>query len=110
MDCIALETGAVAWAERLTGPGANRTTWASPVLANGLLYVTNQSGDTSVVRASPEFALLAVNSIGEACNASLVVSEGEVFLRTHEALWCLGEPLRATTPDLPETRGTHKTR
>ena len=51
-----------------------------------------ESGDTHVVLASPNFELLATNSMGEYSNSTLSVSDGAIFLRTHESLWCIGRP------------------
>lgn len=90
MDCAKLETGEIVFNERLVGPGANTKTWCSPVLSENRLYVMNQSGDTFVIRASDKFEMLATNSLGEATNSSVVPSNGQLFLRTHEALWCIG--------------------
>jgi hypothetical protein len=45
-----------------------------------------------VLRASPSFECLATNSIGgEPMNASVAVSEGEIFIRTDKHLWCIRE-------------------
>jgi len=52
----------------------------------------NQGGDTFVVQASPRYGILGVNSLGERANASVVISGGQVILRTHQALWCIGRP------------------
>lgn len=90
-DCVELKTGKVVWEERLRGSGGNNAVWASPVLAGDILYVTNQSGDVFAWRASTDkFELLAVNSMGEVSNSTLAISDGHLFLRTHEALWCIG--------------------
>jgi outer membrane protein assembly factor BamB len=89
-DCIELESGKIVWDERLPGKGGNSAIWTSPVLADGKLYFVNQSGDVFVVRASPRFELVAAQTLGETCNASPAISAGEIFLRTHEALWCFG--------------------
>jgi len=44
-----------------------------------------------VLRAGPRFECLATNSIGgELMNASLSVSEGEIFIRSDKRLWCIG--------------------
>ncbi len=48
----------------------------------------NQSGDVFVLRAGPAFELLAINSVKERTNASLAVSDGDLFLRTDQSLWC----------------------
>src|SRR2546422_582851 len=79
------------WEERLSGKGPDNSSWSSMVLADGRLYVINHSGDTFVLKASPKFELLATNSLGETDNASLAVSDGDIFIRTHKALWCLRE-------------------
>ncbi len=88
--CYELESGKLVWDQRLTGAGKDNTSWSSMVLAGDRLYVVNHSGDTFVLRASPKFELLATNSIGEHTEGSIAASAGELFLRTHRALWCIG--------------------
>ncbi|MSU35460.1 MAG: hypothetical protein EXS36_10165 [Pedosphaera sp.] len=71
--------------------GTKSGSWSSVLLANGRLYIPNQSGDVIVLKAAPKFELVRVNSIGtEPTNASLAALDGELFLRTDKALWCLG--------------------
>jgi len=50
-----------------------------------------QAEESFVLKASPEFEQLAVNPLGEQTNSSIVISDGEIFIRTHEHLWCVGE-------------------
>ena len=88
--CLDLKTGSTVWEERLRGPGSRGSSWSSLLLADGRIYVPNQSGDVFVLRAAPKFELLATNSVNEPTNASLAVSNGEVFLRTDRGLWCFG--------------------
>jgi outer membrane protein assembly factor BamB len=91
-ECRDLQTGEIVWAERLTGTGARNASWSSPVLAGERLYAANQNADVFVLRASPKFECLATNSIGgETMNASLAVSDGDIFIRTDKHLWCVGE-------------------
>jgi outer membrane protein assembly factor BamB len=87
-----LKSGSTIWEERLKGPGPRGSSWSSMLLADGKIFVPNQSGDVFVLRASPKFEVLATNSVGEATNASLAASEGEVFLRTNSSLWCIANP------------------
>lgn len=92
-DCIELESGKLVWDERLPSKSGNSAIWSSPVLADGQLYLVNQGGDVFVVRASPQFEFVATNTVGEPTNASPAISDGEIFLRTHQALWCFsGKP------------------
>ena len=65
------------------------------VAADGRLYVANHSGDTFVLRASPKFERLATNSLGEHTGGSIAVSDGKLFLGTHQALWCIGTKRQA---------------
>jgi hypothetical protein len=87
--CLDLKTGEKVWEERLRGPGPSTSSWSSMLLANGKIYVPNQSGDVFVLRASAKFELLATDSVNEPTNASLAASDGDLFLRTDQALWCL---------------------
>ena len=89
-QCLELATGKIVWDERLTGTGARNASWSSLVLAGERLYVPNRNADVFVPRASPQFECLATNSIGgEVMNASLAVSDGDIFIRTHRQLWCI---------------------
>ena len=88
-ECFELETGRLVWEERLRGPAAKSDNWSSMVLADGKLYAVNQGGDAFVLKASPKFEVLATNSLGEATIASMAASDGDLFIRTHKALWCL---------------------
>jgi outer membrane protein assembly factor BamB len=90
-QCLNLKTGETVWEERLPASGSKGETWASMVLAGDKLYVVNRSGDTLVLRAAPKFELIASNPVGELSNSTLALSNGEIFLRTHAALYCIGE-------------------
>ena len=89
-ECWELQSGKLVYEERLTGAGKDNTSWSSMVLADGLIYAVNHSGDTFVLRASRKFEWLAINSLGEHTEGSIAVSDGALFLRTHRALWCIG--------------------
>lgn len=90
-ECFDLSTGQSVWQERLSGPGAQTSSWSSMLLADGKIYVPNKSGDVFVLRAAPKFEMLATNSIGESTNASLAAANDQLFLRTDHALWCFGQ-------------------
>jgi outer membrane protein assembly factor BamB len=69
------------------------TTWGSLVHADGRLYLLMRNGDTVVLKASPQFEILAVNPLlpGEQSNSSAAISDGEIYLRTFKHLWCVSE-------------------
>jgi len=90
--CLDLKSGKLLWDKRLPGGGPRTHSWSSVVLAGGRLYVPNQQSEVFVLKAAPEFEVLATNEIGdELMQASAALSDGQVFLRTHKALWCLGK-------------------
>ena len=90
-ECFEAKSGKTIWTERLRGTGGSGASWSSPVLAGDRLYVPNRNADVFVLKAAPKFELLAVNSIGgEPMNASLAVSDGDIFIRTEKNLWCIG--------------------
>lgn len=83
--CLEAATGKEVWAERMG------SYWGSIVMAGELAYVTSQSGETVVFRPNPEkFDLVAKNNLGEHCNATPALSDGQIFIRTYENLYCIG--------------------
>jgi outer membrane protein assembly factor BamB len=89
-QCAELQTGKVVWDERLKGPGANSASWSSLLLSGDKLYAINQSGDAFILEAAPSFRVLSTNSLGERTLASPAPADGELIVRTHQALWCIG--------------------
>jgi len=74
----------------------NGTYSASPILADGKIYVTTEeAGITSVYRAGPKFELLASNTLAEDCSpyclSTVAISEGQIFMRTASYLWAIGD-------------------
>ena len=86
--CLELKTGKQVYGpERLT-PG---TYSASPVLADGKIYITSEDGVASVYRAGPKFEVLSVNNMEDYTLSSIAVKEGQLFLRTAGWLWVIGQ-------------------
>ena len=86
MWCLDAKTGKPVYGPERLKPG---TYSSSPVLADGKLYVSNEDGLTSVVKAGPKFELLATNKLNEPLYAATAVSNGEIFLRTWQHLYCI---------------------
>ncbi|MDH3585025.1 MAG: PQQ-binding-like beta-propeller repeat protein, partial [Phycisphaerae bacterium] len=85
--CIELKTGRIVWQQRL---GKRSSSWSSMVHADGHLYVNDMQGDTYILDPSPTYRLVRTNPIGEMTRASLAFSDGQVFIRTYEHLYCIG--------------------
>lgn len=92
-ECLNLQTGASLWQERVKGSGSKGDSWSSMVLVDGHILCLNQGGETLVLKASPKFELVRVNSLdGALVNSSHAISNGEIFIRTQKHLWCIGRP------------------
>ncbi len=90
-NCYEWKTGKELWKDQIEGRPGGGAAWGSPVHAAGRIYITDQQGTTFVFAAGPKYALLATNPLKEHCNASIAVSQGDLFIRTHKHLWCIGE-------------------
>lgn len=87
MWCLDFKTGQPLYSRERLPPG---TYSGSPVLADGRVYVTNEDGMTAVVKAGPQFELLAKNDLGEYTLSSPAISAGQIFIRTDSALYAIG--------------------
>jgi outer membrane protein assembly factor BamB len=65
--------------------------YASPVAANGLLYVVGREGAVMVLKDSAKFEVVATNQLNDKIDASPVLVDRELFLRGHDYLYCIAE-------------------
>jgi outer membrane protein assembly factor BamB len=63
---------------------------SSPIVVNGKVFFTNDEGETFVLKAAREFALLHVNRLGEAVYASPALVDGTWYFRTASSLLAIG--------------------
>jgi outer membrane protein assembly factor BamB len=85
--CLDLATGRAHYGPQRLRVG---TYSASPLLADGKLYVTSEDGLTSVVKAGTAFELLAENALDDFTVSSPAAAGGQIFLRTRGALYGIG--------------------
>jgi outer membrane protein assembly factor BamB len=91
MWCLDPKTGKEIYGKQRLRPS---TYSGSFTLADGKLYITNEDGLTTVLRAGPKFEILAENDFADYSLSTPAVSEGQIFIRTTGALWAIGK--RAT--------------
>jgi outer membrane protein assembly factor BamB len=84
IHCIEVATGKIVWVEQ------NGPQYSSPVLANGLVYMPNDDGVITVIKPGPTFQYIAKNPIGEKMFASPAISNGKIYLRGFQHLFCIG--------------------
>jgi outer membrane protein assembly factor BamB len=65
---------------------------ASPVGANGKLYLATEDGDVVVIRMGEKFEVLATNTLeDQVFIATPVIAAGELFLRGQNHLFCISQ-------------------
>ncbi len=83
-----LQTGELAYGRQRIQTG---TYSASPVIADGKIYITSEGGLTTVFRTGPEFEVLSENALDDYVLSSPAISDGQIFIRTTEYLYAIGE-------------------
>ena len=86
-SCWDVKTGKQYWKERLSGKGHH----ASAVAADGRIYLTADDGVTFVLSATEQFEVLSKNPLGDRVFASPAFSNGEIFIHSSKALWCISD-------------------
>ncbi len=79
-------TGELVYQERLPSSFS-----ASPVAADGKLYLASQDGDVFVVKAGRKFQLLATNPMGQPLMATPALSDGLLILRGENTIYAIGQ-------------------
>jgi outer membrane protein assembly factor BamB len=87
-DAYNLKTGAEVYRQRLSLVGSGFS--ASPVAADGKIYLSNEDGEILVVSAGDKFAQVATNSMGELIMATPAFSEGVMYVRSAQSLFAIG--------------------
>ena len=89
-DAYDLRTGEEVYRQRLPHIGSGFS--ASPVAADGKIYLSSEDGEVLVVAAGREFKQIAKNSMGELLMATPALSEGVLYLRSSASLFAVGRP------------------
>ena len=84
-SCFDAKTGEKVWQARTEGIFS-----ASPVAGDGKVYLLSETGETIVLKAGREFQIVARNDLGERLVASPAISNGQLFMRTDDYLFCIG--------------------
>jgi outer membrane protein assembly factor BamB len=88
LDAYDLRTGEEIYRQRLPLIGSGFS--ASPVAADGKLYLSNEDGEMLVVAAGRNFNHIATNSMGEMLMATPALSDGVMYVRSSKSLFAIG--------------------
>jgi outer membrane protein assembly factor BamB len=82
LTCVDARTGKVHWQQRI---GGNHS--ASPIFADGRIYFLSEEGVATVIKPGKTFEKIATNELDGATLASMAVSHGSFFIRSHTHLY-----------------------
>jgi outer membrane protein assembly factor BamB len=89
LSCFNTTTGELVYRQSL---GSRSVAFsASPVAADGKIYFPAEKGDIYVVKAGPEFEVIAVNKMHETCMATPAISDGALLFRIRNHLVSIAE-------------------
>jgi outer membrane protein assembly factor BamB len=71
--------------------GAIDKYFASPVAADGKIFLIGQGGAVSVLKADGDWQILAVNALDDECFATPAIADGRIYIRTRSALYCFAK-------------------
>ena len=88
-DAYDAETGEEIYRKRLEPVGSGFS--ASPIAADGRLYLSNEDGEMLVVAAGRDFRLISTNTMGELLMATPALSNGVMYVRSASSLFAIGK-------------------
>jgi len=86
--CYDLKSGEQKYETRIEKVGSGFS--ASPVAADGNLYLSGEDGDVFVIKAGPVFELITRNPMGQTLMATPAFSRGAMFVRGERELFAVG--------------------
>jgi outer membrane protein assembly factor BamB len=89
-DAYDLQTGQEIYRQRLEPVGSGFS--ASPIAADGRIYLSSEDGDILVIAAGREFKKIGANPMGELVMATPALSDGVMYLRSASSLFAIGKP------------------
>lgn len=89
LSCLNAHTGETHYQDQVLPE--MRGIYASPLAANGYLYVFGRNGTSVIVKDGPEFEVMATNKLNDKIDASAAMLGKELFLRGHDYLYCISE-------------------
>ncbi|HEX8185472.1 MAG TPA: PQQ-binding-like beta-propeller repeat protein [Blastocatellia bacterium] len=89
MACYNAKTGERIYQQRIADKGGSFS--ASPVAADGKVYLSSEDGEIFVVKAGPKHELLATNPMGEVLMATPAISDGMIFVRGQHNLFAIAD-------------------
>ncbi len=98
LNCLEVSTGKRIWRQDLEG-----SVWASPLIADGKVYIANEDGDVMVLQHGRQVKVLAKNSMNETVHATVSPADGVLYIATMSKLYAIGQPKSPTSAPHSQT-------
>jgi len=94
LHCLDAATGMRIWRHDMEAP-----VWASPLVADGKVYLGNEDGDVIVLKHGKQVKVLATNAMNDTVYGTVVAANGALYIVTRTRLYAIAKS--ATTPATP---------
>jgi outer membrane protein assembly factor BamB len=93
LTCIDAATGDQVWSQRLASQraGGKSEFAASPVYADGKIYLVNMIGDAWVVKPGDKYEEISHGEFEDGCMATPAIAEKSLIVRTKKAVYRVGK-------------------
>ena len=96
LTCYDVKSGEEKYRRRIEHAGGGFS--ASPVAADGLIFLPSEDGEVFVIKAGSEFQLMATNHMGEVLMATPALSEGTMYMRGRHHVFAIGQSKKQSDP------------
>lgn len=86
LACYDAKSGEKLWSQEFGG-----SFYASPIYADGKVYITDMTGKTYIVKATRDYQLAGTSELGEKSVCSPIFQDGKIYLRGMSNLYCIGK-------------------
>jgi outer membrane protein assembly factor BamB len=84
--CYDAATGQKYWEKEI-----GNNIYASPVIADGKIYVLDQKGTMHIIKVDKELAELGNSALGEETTSTPAFTNGKIYIRGNKNLYCIGK-------------------
>jgi len=84
LHCIDQQTGKAVWTQKVGGE-----MWASPMVADGKVYIGTRRGDFWIMAAGREKRVLCQTDLGAPISGTATPANGVVYVGTMTGVWAL---------------------
>ena len=98
LTCLQAATGKVVYKRRVSTARSNSFV-GSPIAADGHIYLPGEKGYVTVIKAGPEYKLVAENKVGESILSVPAISEGVLYVRAQNHVFAFGKKSTEVTDE-----------